>query len=203
MGGAAYDGHVEVFKYLIEVQGMDPSERDTNGRTPLALSAEDGTLDILQYVVEGGIPFSDQEARLFTHVVASSGNLSLLRHLVEQKGVDCEARQEETGSPVLCCAIEHMEMVRYLVEEVGVDLEARDGKARTALDVARLRGRDQVPEFLEAKVGHCAPGGCGLPNFRLLRRNCSHQVTKPPASKASVNACLRRLGGWGRCGPLP
>lgn len=49
---AAYNGHLDVLKYLIEVQRVDVNARTAAGCTPLFLAAQQGHTRAVKYLIQ-------------------------------------------------------------------------------------------------------------------------------------------------------
>jgi len=84
---------------------------------------------------------------------AGNGNVELVQALVAV-GLDVKS-PEATRALVLAAGAGHLRVVQLLVRE-GADLEATSG-GETALDRARVKGQDDVVQFLEATAAQQAP----------------------------------------------
>ena len=115
---AAFNGHGDVVKYLVE-NGADVSARDDDdgGRTPLSRAALNGHGDVVKYLVDNGADVSAGDYRGYTPLTNAAMN-------------------------------GHVDIVRYLVEEHGADVSASDNYGNTSLSKAALKGHNDIIRFL-------------------------------------------------------
>ena len=85
------------------------------------------------------------------HDAAESGNLDLVKYLVEEKNLDVKAKSE-SGYTVLHSAAwnGNLEMVKYLIKN-GADVNAKSESGRTVLHSAASGNLDLVKYLVEEK----------------------------------------------------
>lgn len=52
MFASAFNGHLDIVKFLIEEIKVDPHEAAYEDKTPLLISAEKGHLEVVKYLIE-------------------------------------------------------------------------------------------------------------------------------------------------------
>ncbi|KLT21596.1 ankyrin repeat domain protein [Wolbachia endosymbiont of Armadillidium vulgare str. wVulC] len=84
---------------------------------------------------------------------ARSGNLGSVLYLVEEKGVDINAR-DVGGETLLHYAAKsgNLELVKYLVEEKGADVNARDMSNKTPIRYAAEGGNLDLVKYFAGNV---------------------------------------------------
>jgi hypothetical protein len=116
---AAYSGHFEVVRILIEYDPADIDARDVDGWTPLRWATK-------------GHNFKDG---------------SVLRLLLEH-GADVNAQDSTDWTPLHAASVDGaLEVVRLLLEH-GADVDAKDSDGMTALEFADMQRHDKVVELL-------------------------------------------------------
>jgi len=86
------------------------------------------------------------------HIVAESGNLELIKLLIQQN-IDINVRDSQGSTPLhLACANGHLKAVHMLVGAGGAKINSRKEKSfRTPLHLASANGHAEVVEYLAHK----------------------------------------------------
>ncbi|KAH0788080.1 ankyrin repeat domain-containing protein [Histomonas meleagridis] len=119
---AARNNSINVMKYLVEQQEIEPTLPNNAGDTPLNIACKEGKMEIIQYLIEE-------------------------RHVdIEILGAD-----SRTPLHNACCCW-NTNVVRYLVEDCGADIHAKDANGRTPISIASTNGNEKTVVFLNTKV---------------------------------------------------
>ena len=116
---------------------------------------------------------SDTNRSTTLHLMSFSGNLNMVKLLVEMYG-NLDARDENLCTPLhLACKQGHIEVVKYLTRENMCNLEARDAKGETPLHKACATGYIHVVKHL---IGHhkCNPQAKGKDDWSCLHYACAY-----------------------------
>ena len=133
-----YGKEIVMFKEIVQLVsvGRDVNRQDEAGNTPLHMACQNGSTDIVQYLVE--------ERKCDFNVVNNKGELPLhlackrmyRKEIVRLVSVDCDVnRQDEAGNTPLhiACQNHSIDTVRYLVKEKKCDVNvANKGEPRCA-----------------------------------------------------------------------
>ena len=104
---------------------------------------------------------------------AFSGNVDLVRYLVQEAGCDINARGFE-GRTILhrACEKGQLEIIRFLIAEIKCDLEANDRYGNKPLHIAcAFSGSVNVVRYLIQEAG-CDLNARGFENRTILHRAC-------------------------------
>lgn len=156
---AADEGHVEVVSVLLPLEGITSNIAADNGKTPLMCAIEyrnTGVVTLLLTALDvfTNINVDDNNGHTSLHFAAWLGNTDVGKLLLNVPGIDVNAQLDWT--PLHFAASNgHTEFVKLLLEcdvppLVDTALVANDG--RTAIDVARENGHDDVVEVLSPEV---------------------------------------------------
>ncbi|WP_353280584.1 ankyrin repeat domain-containing protein [Wolbachia endosymbiont (group B) of Cyclophora punctaria] len=86
---AAYNGHLDIVKYLVDEKKVSPDQKANDGINALHWAALNGHLDIVKYLVDEKKVSPDQKAndgRTALHWAALNGHLDIVKYLRE-KGI--------------------------------------------------------------------------------------------------------------------
>ncbi|XP_044260234.1 uncharacterized protein LOC123008483 [Tribolium madens] len=149
---AAYKGHQAVVELLIESKA-DLEAAQIDGGTPLHSAAFGGHNDIIKFLVEKGANWkaTNKNKETCLHEAALKGCTETVCFLIKENKdlinkTDCRERT------ALHWAAEkgYGNMIRYLVE-AGAEVGIKDRWKKTALDVAREAGKEEIVRYLEGK----------------------------------------------------
>jgi len=123
----------EVAKYLIN-RGANLLAKDRNGNSVLHLCAENGFLELIEYIFEkggGSIDINDTNKKKETplHMAVRNNRADVVKFLVE-KGADIEARDVLGATPLFASLeVDNLDLAKYLVEKgADINVEAFNGK---------------------------------------------------------------------------
>ena len=99
----------------VRVQGV---EVDNNNSTALYIAAEEGQIEVLQFLVEQGADKdkADNNGVTALMISASKGHLDCLRYLVEQFSEKDKASNTGATALMAAAAMGHVDALRYLME---------------------------------------------------------------------------------------
>ena len=137
---------------------VDPVSR--RGRTPLHLAVEEGHLDVVKCLHEGG---ADIRRRIEKHDVdydweagftplnlaADQGRLDIVKYLLNE-GVDVHERDGDKGRTSLHHSVKgnRSEVAKYLVMSAGADVNAKNNNKWAPLHDAAYQTRVKIARFL-------------------------------------------------------
>ncbi|XP_062590628.1 uncharacterized protein LOC134252223 [Saccostrea cucullata] len=128
---AACSGNVDLVIFLIE-KGLDIKSTSSDGKTVLNLCCLDDKMDMCKYLVNKYpdlLDVTDNDGQNALHEAAWSGNVEILKFLVD-KGLDIYSARDD-GKTVLhmCCMNREKEMYKYLFDKYPdlVDIEDKYG----------------------------------------------------------------------------
>jgi len=153
MSFASFAGYLEIVKSLVRSGANLDTLYGPDEFSALAAAVLKGHTDIALFLIQSGAEVNNKDVRGFTaaHNAAQEGNLVVLKALAEA-GADLDVKGGDyQTTPLGLAALKgHLEVVKFLAAK-GVDLGATDKDGKTALELAREFGRDDVVEFLEEK----------------------------------------------------
>jgi hypothetical protein len=154
---AASRGHLDIVKYLVEEQEVDPKSKDKKGAMALHCAASEGYLDIVKYLVEElkVDPRSENEEKATALHYAAAGrqeidNKKVIEYLVQQ-GIELnETFNGESSVLGLAVATANLSIVEYWIEYYSEKKEKwNDGVKKlteSALKVAKYRETNRKKE---------------------------------------------------------
>ncbi|CAN6338846.1 unnamed protein product [Urochloa humidicola] len=119
---AAFKGHLEVCRFLVEESGLDVNSTTADGETPIAVAATCGKVSILRYLLDhGGKPgMPDAIGDTPLHDAADCGHDEAVRLLLS-RGVDVDPLNNCRITPLYFAAGKgHDQVVKILLEH-GAD----------------------------------------------------------------------------------
>jgi len=153
---AARQGHWDVMNYLL-VHGVNPSQKDGQGRTPLLLAAARGHLGLIELLINHGASMEDTDKEGLTSVShAIIGDQSEVLEALLDHGADVNAI-DVSGRSLLDLAVyqANEEMIGILLDH-GADMEKPDSRGIKPVDrVVGLGDATLVLSFLRrgARLG--------------------------------------------------
>lgn len=156
---AAAVGDAERVKALIEADPSLLTGHSEDGFPLLGLAAFFGRMDVLELLLEAGadVHLAATNGALVAPIHSATAHrdpdasIAMARRLLEA-GADLDAEQAGGFRPLHSAAANgHLELVQLYLQS-GADAEAESDLGKTALDLARERGRDDVVAYLESRA---------------------------------------------------
>ena len=149
---ASISGHLEVVKYLVMEQRMNPNAADREKRTPVHFAAHEGHTDILSFYLEReGCDFtlSDDSGRKPLHYAAQNGHLRAVMFLIQEAKCSSMVEDNEKSIPIHLAAFNgNMDIVKFLAKQENCNANHPDDNGRTALHCASQEGFTEVVVYL-------------------------------------------------------
>lgn len=135
---------------LVTAPGFDPNLRNASGETPLMLAALKGEMPLCQALLARG---ASVEPGPWTplHYAASGPSLPVLQLLLE-RGANVNARSPNGRTPLMQAAQYGTEESVQMLLDAGADVRLQDRWENTAVDAARLSGREFLVDRLQARM---------------------------------------------------
>jgi ankyrin repeat protein len=152
---AAFKGHLQLVKYLVEEAAADVRCTGPNGSTTLMLAAGGGHIDVVDYL--RGRQDIDMDAISATGDSALgfaclNGHLEVVKLLVAA-GARVNPQENSGWQPLVAAASGgQLQVVKYLVEEAGADVRWADPDGKTALNMAADEGHGDVADYLQEAI---------------------------------------------------
>ncbi|PAA85923.1 hypothetical protein BOX15_Mlig019599g2 [Macrostomum lignano] len=138
-------------RWLINAD-IDLGKRDKNRRTALHIAIENNAVEIAKMIIESDkcklTVFDDNGSTPL--ILASKLKSTIITELLLERmkeGIDKVSTDGETAFTMAgrCGGVRHLK----LLKEANADIEHRNRAGMTALDIARLRGRQDIVRYLE------------------------------------------------------
>ena len=142
---AAYYGHIELCKMLIEKYSFDIHAVDRYGRSPLHKCCDFFRIndELFQYLITMGSDIYQETSNgeNILHLAAKGGNMSFCKTLIQKYNFDIH-RLDNSGNSLLhhCARNSYYEMFQYFVK-LGSDINHRANDGENCLLSAAKRGR--------------------------------------------------------------
>lgn len=150
---AVHSKSVAVVRHLISEAHVNLEKTNKDGHTPFLLAVKLQAMELAQALHELGanVRASTSTGSTAVHECAMTGNMDILRWLVEALGLDaCGATtaSSEIGSPLhSAVGFDHDEAMQYLLAR-GVPVDALDGNGIAALHIACMKGNTAAVQAL-------------------------------------------------------
>ena len=147
---AAYGGHADTVRYLVDLPEVDLNHQDSRKYSVLHFAVEQKYADVVQVLIDAGadIETKNCDGRSPLHLASILGELTTVKMLVKA-GADVRATDAERDTCLTLAAYDgHTDTVRYLVGLPEVDLNHQDSNNFTALHFAVQEKRADVVQVL-------------------------------------------------------
>lgn len=145
---AAREGSARVWALLLEHPRLNPDARNTAGETALMFAALKGRQELVSRLLERGAAVN-QEGWSPLHYAATGPQPSIVRQLLE-RGALVDARSPNGSTPLMMAAQYGVDESVTLLLAHRADARVRNERGLSAADFARLAGREQLAERLDA-----------------------------------------------------
>ncbi|MGL5955212.1 MAG: ankyrin repeat domain-containing protein [Brevinema sp.] len=142
----------EVARYLLQ-QGISPNTKTAKARTPLHEAARLGFDFIVRDLLDAGADYKalDSQGDSPLLLAAENGHINSIVQL-HQKGDDGNTLNYRQQTPLHVAILNnHLNIVRYLIDQMNLDIGIIDDLGRTVLDIAYLKGNDEIISYLTMK----------------------------------------------------
>ncbi|KAK7561771.1 ankyrin repeat-containing domain protein [Phyllosticta citricarpa] len=150
---AAFGGSSDVLRYLKGVPGMDMTSRSRSGNSAVAMAAQGGRTEALQFLVEScglhaDVNRANNDGAAPLGLAIGLGRRDAARQLIKY-GADVNASDRE-GRTALSLAAESgdMGMMEMMLASRALQLDSRDKAHRTALSHAAQAGHVDIVQLL-------------------------------------------------------
>lgn len=188
---AAYEGHVDVVRVLLQHGASVTEVEDVEGRTALALAAFAGKVECCRALLDAGsdVNAADKKGIVPLHCAAINGNARLAQLLLDA-GAVVDARSRSGNTPLHTAASSNSFAVAELLLSRGANVSMPHGDATTftALHIAAASGYEKMATLL---VAHGA-------SLETLGINAAGGMVGSPlqiAAKKGHTATVKALGG--------
>lgn len=146
---AAFGGHLEIVKYLVE-KNANLEAKDALNHTPLHAASVAGRLEVVKYLADKNIHLVEEKDNYGLtplHRAAWQGHVEVVKYLVD-KG-SCFNTVDYAGKTPLLLAIEanRLNVVHYFIEKTTV-FGVENNALRIALQYAAYLGKLEIVKYL-------------------------------------------------------
>ena len=154
-----YSGNVELVRYLVEEAGCDINAKESNDCTSLHIACEKNQLEIMKFLTskpecnrESTNKFGNQPLHI---ACLYSGNVELVRYLVEEAGCDINAKGENDSTSLhIACEKNQLKIVKFLTSKPECNHETGDEYGNRPLHIAcKFSGNIELVMYLVEVVG--------------------------------------------------
>lgn len=155
---AAKAGHADMIRLLIAHKAK-VNER-FHGKTPLYVAAYNNKLEAVKALIEiGANPTLDHLNKKSLMGAAYKGHVEIIRYLLilynidtHKPAINVNEGDEHNSTALYYAALKgHLEAVQILVEKGNADIKIRGFKNLSPIDVAQLKGHQQIVEYLKQR----------------------------------------------------
>ena len=150
---AAYQGHLNLCKMLIDKHKVDLHMTDNDGWTALHYSAQSGNCELVAYFAEMGtdIHLKTNDGRNCLHIAALKGHLNLCKMLIDKHKVDVNVADKRGWTAVHFSAQSgNCQLVAYFAE-MGTDIHLKANDGNNCHNIAAFQGHLSLCKMLMDK----------------------------------------------------
>ncbi|XP_065194533.1 uncharacterized protein LOC135825830 isoform X2 [Sycon ciliatum] len=148
----AWKGHVEVVKYLLDLQPDTISVKGMDGFLPVHYAAGNGQLEVVKYLLDlqpDTISAKNDYGNLPVHESAMNGHLEVVKYLLDLQPDTISVKNNDGDLPVHHAASKgHGEVVKYLLELQPDTLSVKDKNGSLPVHSAAENGHLEVVKYL-------------------------------------------------------
>ena len=194
---AAFVGHLDLCKALVEMQNFNLDMADDDGWTAFHFAARKGSDELIAYFIDMGsnVHLETNDRKNCLHIAALYGHLNLCKILVEKHYFDVHSTDDD-GWAALHYSARHgtYSLITYFVD-MGADifLKTKDGK--NCLHIAVLYGHSKLCKTLKSRHNfdiHAADND-GWTALHHSVRNGSHELVNC-FTKIEADTTLKKNG---------
>ena len=140
---ACQEGKVTLVKHLIKHYPVLLNMRDTDGMTALHRSGWSESIELIEYLItcHCDILDRDSDGGTILHIVCQAGNLTLVKHLVENYPALLSMKDNNGVTPLHCAGLSgSIELTEYLIA-CHCEVLDTDSDCRTILHIACKEGK--------------------------------------------------------------
>ena len=199
---SVYNGHLELVKYFISEQLLNPKDRNKNGNTLLHLACKNGHLNVVHYLISEAHcnpSFENNIGNTPLHLACENGHLNIVQYLISEVHCNPSCVNNIGNSPLhLACKNGHLNIVlQYLISEVHCNPSLENNIGSTPLHLACENGHLNIIQYLISEV-HCNPScvnNIGNSPLHLACENSHLNVVQYLISEAHCNPSLENNVG--------
>ena len=150
---AAYQGHLNLCKMLIDKHKVDLHMTDNDGWTALHYSAQSGNCELVAYFAEMGIDIhlKTNDGGNCLHIAALKGHLNLCKMLIDKHKVDVNVADKRGWTAVHFSAQSgNCQLVAYFAE-MGTDIHLKANDGNNCHNIAAFQGHLSLCKMLMDK----------------------------------------------------
>ena len=173
------EGKLMIVKHLVENYTDLLKMRDTAGQTPLLISGCSASVELVDYLISMKCDVFDKDnsGRTILHSACYSGNLILVKHLVDNYSALLTIKDERGITPLHAAAMsDSVDLVDYLISR-QCDVLGRDKSGRTILHIACTWGKLTLTKHLAKNY----------PSLLTMSDNAGQTPVNTARSSGSVN----------------
>jgi uncharacterized protein len=166
---AVDSGNVDAVRRHLN-EGTDVNKTDEEGRTPLHISARNGSKKVAEVLIERGanVEVKDHEGQTPLHLAAKEGHAPMV-DLLLTKGAAVNSRDEQARTPLHHAAFGRENETPLMLLAKGAAVDATDKKGWTPLYLAALNNRPKMAELLINKGATVNPAKSPSPLMGAVR----------------------------------
>ena len=132
---------------------LDLDAQDTSGETPLHYACKHGYLDIAKLLIEKGanVNSKDQQNDSPLHLAVKYGRKNHIKILLKN-GAEIDTKNNSSFTPLHEAIFRKKPNVVKLLLENNADMNIKNGKNKSAIELAKEKGFEQILEVLMKKL---------------------------------------------------